>query len=90
MPSSKQPSHFPIILRHDDDDDIITWEHLEDISTPPTSNKSSTEQRDAGSEEARSYPIENVAEMGSRWEMGGHQPSRTGFGGLFAGGSKGR
>lgn len=86
MPSPKQPS---IIFRHDDDD-IVTWEHLEDISTPSTNNESSIERRDPGNEEqSRSYHIENVAEVGSRWEMGARRSSRTGFGGFFAKGRKG-
>ncbi|ODM15115.1 hypothetical protein SI65_09354 [Aspergillus cristatus] len=42
-----------------DDDDVVTWEHLEDISTIPTENTSGNDNREIDNE-AQFYHIENV------------------------------
>ena len=40
-------------------DDVVTWEHLEDISSIPTENTSEKDDRETDNE-AQSYHIENV------------------------------
>lgn len=47
------------VFHNGPDDDVVTWEHLEDISTIPTEN---TQMKYDGEldNEAQSYHIENV------------------------------
>lgn len=64
----------PTIFYHDDDDDAVTWEHLEDIFTTPTENTSVKDDGESENE-PRSYHVENVDVESHRPTQGGS--SRT-------------
>lgn len=53
------PTKPTIFRSNHDDDDVVTWEHLEDISTVPTENAPGKDDGELDNE-AQSYHIENI------------------------------